>query len=403
MAGLIGSNVGQAISGFGANIGNLMFKSIGEEADRDARIAAKKEEWQARLQDRQEARQENNDLKRELLEMKLDAGAVKSAGGGGGGGKGGANINMDDLQPGGKLAGMIAGKMGLTEPEYAQLYNSRKSGDVSSFLTEVTRTTVPAEATGEMSDAISRKTAPRTSETIKAPPPGFENEYRAKLKKLADLEESYAAGGHFDDIMKGRQQGFQTETGQGVLAGNIKAGPGGEAVGVSMGKERMKVEGGEKLNVFTGESTTTPKGLSEIQENKAQASKAASGGGGGTKPVRVQSTKEDSDGNMILVMTDGSTKPMLGTDGKPVRSAAFNKEVSKIITKLEEDDSSFKKLSPEEKRKRAEQRLTGKATESAPATNTDLKAKVEAVGQKYEPNKYEYRVNSDGSVQRRLK
>ena len=409
MAGLIGSNVGQAISGFGANIGNLMFKSIGEEADRDARIAAKKEEWQARLQDLQDARQENNDLKRELLEMRLDAGAVKGAGGGNTGGKGGSNIDMEEIKPGGKHEVWAAAKMDMTVPQYKEFYNSLKTGDKTAFLEEVTRTNVTPAAPGmgavegEMSDAVSRKTAVRTPEAIKAPPPGFEAEYRAKMKKLADLQESYALGGHYDDIMKGRQQGFQTETGQGVLAGAIKPGPGGEAVGVSLGKERMKVEGGEKLNVFTGESTTTPKGLSEIQENKAQAGKAASGGGGGNKPVRVQSTKEDSDGNMILVMTDGSTKPMLGTDGKPVRSAAFNKEVSKIITKLEEDDSSFKKLSPEEKRKRAEQRLTGKATESAPATNTDLKAKVEAVGQKYEPNKYEYRVNSDGSVQRRLK
>ena len=79
MAGLVMGNIGQAISGFGANIGNLMFKSIGDEADRDARIAAKKEEWQARLQDRQDARQENNDLKRELLETRLDFEATKAS------------------------------------------------------------------------------------------------------------------------------------------------------------------------------------------------------------------------------------------------------------------------------------------------------------------------------------
>jgi hypothetical protein len=377
MAGLVMGNIGQAISGFGANIGNLMFKSIGDEADRDARIAAKKEEWQARLQDRQEARQENNDLKRELLEMRLDAGAVKGASGGNTGGKGGGNIDMEEIKPGGKHEVWAAAKMGMTVPEYKAFYDSLKTGDKSAFLQEVTRTNVTPAAPGmgavegEMSDAVSRKTAVRTPETVTAPLPGFEAEYKAKMKKLADLQESYALGGHYDDIMKGRQQGFQTETGQGVLAGNIKPGPGGEAVGVSLGKERMKVEGGEKLNVFTGESTTTPKGLSEIQENKAQAGKASSGSGtGGAKPVRVQSTKEDSDGNMILVMTDGSTKPMLGTDGKPVRSAAFNKEVSKIITKLEEDDSSFKKLSPDEKRKRAEQRLTGKSSEAAPAASS---------------------------------
>lgn len=277
MAGLVMGNIGQAISSFGANIGNLMFKSIGDEADRDARIAAKKEEWQARLQDRQDARIENNDLKRELLEMRLDAGGSKS---GGGGGKGGASINMIDLQPGGKLAGMVAGKVGISEPEYVQLYNSRKSGDVSSFLTEITRTNVtPAvkelgDPTGEMSDAVSRSTAVRTPETIKALPPGFEVEYRAKMKKLADLEESYALGGQYDDVTKGRQNQFQTETGQGVLAGAIKPGPAGEAVGVSLGKERIDVKGGEKLNVYTGESTTTPVGQSEIAENKAQAGSA---------------------------------------------------------------------------------------------------------------------------------
>jgi hypothetical protein len=411
MAGLVMGNIGQAISGFGANIGNLMFKSIGDEADRDARIAAKKEEWQARLQDRQDARQENNDLKRELLEMRLDAGAVKGSSGKAGG-KGGSNINMEDIKPGGSQEVWAAAKLDMTVPEYTAFYNSLKTGDKSAFLQDVTRINVtPAapgmgDVTGEMSDAVSRKTAVRTPETIKVPPPGFEAEYKAKMKKLADLQESYALGGQYDDVMKGRQQGFQTETGQGVLAGAIRPGPAGEAVGVSLGKERMKVEGGEKLNVFTGESTTTPKGQSEIQENVAQANKPPGSGKSGTgnaKAVRVQSTKEDSDGNMILVMTDGSTKPMLGTDGKPVRSASFNKEVARIIAKLEEDDSAFKKLPPDEKRKRAEQRLTGRTTEPAPAADVNLKGKVEASGQKYEPSKYDYRIGPDGSVQRKLK
>lgn len=369
MAGLVMGNIGQAISGFGANVGNLMFKSIGDEADRDARIAARREEWMARLEDRQLGREENNDLKRELLEMKLDAGGGKS--GSSSGGKGGG-INMEDIKPGGSQEVWMAAQMEMTVPQYTEFYNSMKSGDKTAFLQKVT--TQAATGMG----AYQGQTAGQVSaETKMELPAGFEAEYKAKMKKLGQLQESYALAGHYDDVTKGRQNQFKTETGQGVLAGAIKPGPGGEAVGVSLGKERMKVEGGEKLNVYTGESTTTPKGLSEIQENKAQAGKASSGSGtGGAKPVRVQSTKEDSDGNMILVMTDGSTKPMLGTDGKPVRSAAFNKEVSKIITKLEEDDSSFKKLSPDEKRKRAEQRLTGKSSEAAPAAKTDAAPKV---------------------------
>jgi hypothetical protein len=368
MAGLVMSNVGQAISGFGANIGNLMFKSIGDEADRDARIAARKEEWMARLQDRQDARTENNDLKRELLEMKLDAGGGKS--GSSSGGKGGG-INMEDIKPGGSQEVWAAGKLKMTVPEYTEFYNSMKTGDRSALLKNFT-TEVPAVPgmgayQGQTSEQVSAQ------KTVEAPP-GFEAEYRAKMQKLADLHESYALGGHYDDVMKGRQQGFQTGVGEGVLAGNIKPGAGSEAVGASLAKERMKVEGGEKLNVFTGDSSTTPLGKSQINENNAQAVKAKDTGG--TKPPRVQSTKEDSNGNMVLIMSDGTSKPLLEADGKPMQSAAFNKEVARTIAKMEEESSTFKKLSETEKRQRAQERLTGKMSEAAPAAKTDAAPKV---------------------------
>jgi hypothetical protein len=136
MAGLIGSNVGQAISSFGANIGNLMFKSIGDDADRDARIAAKKEEWQARLQDRQDARTENNDLRRELLETRLDFESTKAsskAASGSGGGKSGG-INMEDIKPGGSQEVWAAAKMEMTVPEYTSFLQLAKTGDKSAFL-----------------------------------------------------------------------------------------------------------------------------------------------------------------------------------------------------------------------------------------------------------------------------
>ena len=132
MAGLVMSNVGQAISGFGANVGNLMFKSIGDEADRDARIAARKEEWMARLEDRRDARTENNDLKRELLEMRLDAGAAKASGSSSSGGKSGG-INMEDIKPGGSQEVWMAAQMEMTVPQYTEFYNSMKSGDKTAY------------------------------------------------------------------------------------------------------------------------------------------------------------------------------------------------------------------------------------------------------------------------------
>lgn len=361
MAGLVMGNIGQAISGFGANVGNLMFKSIGDEADRDARIAARREEWMAKLEDRQLGRTENNDLKRELLEMKLDAGGNKSGSSSGGGKSGG--INMEDIKPGGSQEVWMAAQMEMTVPQYTEFYNSMKSGDKTAFLQKVT--TQAATGMGAYQGQTPEQVSAETKMEL---PAGFEAEYKAKMKKLGALQESYALGGHYDDVMKGRQQGFQTGVGEGVLAGNIKPGAGSEAVGASLAKERIDVKGGEKLNVFTGESTTTPLGKSQINENNAQAVKAKDAGG--AKAPRVQSTKEDSNGNMVLIMSDGTSKPLLEADGKPMQSAAFNKEVARTITKMEEESSSFKKLSEEDKRKRAQERLTGKMSEAAPAAAT---------------------------------
>jgi hypothetical protein len=294
----------------------------------------------------------------------------------------------------------------MTVPEYAAFYNSLKTGDKSAFLQDVTRTNVtPAvpgmgAVEGDMSDAVSRKTATRTEETIKALPPGFEGEYKAKMKKLADIQESYALGGQYDDVTKGRQNQFQTETGQGVLAGAIKPGPAGEAVGVSLGKERIDVKGGEKLNVFTGESTTTPVGQSEIAENKAQAGSA----GALSKKYGKEIEKIDAE----------------------ISGGMFNKNSSEKLTSvinaanatIKSLDESSKGSTPEAKAEWQRQRddavtirdkamtLQKNGLDARDKPKTDdavLKSKVEGRGMKYEPNKYQYRVNKDGSVDRKPK
>jgi hypothetical protein len=407
MAGLVMGNIGQAISSFGANIGNLMFKSIGDEADRDARIAAKKEEWQARLQDRLDARTENNDLKRELLEMRLDAGGGKA--GGKAGGKSGG-INMEDIKPGGTQEVWAAAKLEMTVPEYAAFYNSLKTGDKSAFLQDVTRTNVtPAvpgmgAVEGDMSDAVSRKTATRTEETIKALPPGFEGEYKAKMKKLADIQESYALGGQYDDVTKGRQNQFQTETGQGVLAGAIKPGPAGEAVGVSLGKERIDVKGGEKLNVFTGESTTTPVGQSEIAENKAQAGSA----GALSKKYGKEIEKIDAEisGGMFNKNSSEKLTSVINAANATIKSLDESSKGSTPEAKAEWQRQRDDAVAIRDKAITLQKNGLDAREKPAPAPKADdavLKSKVESRGMKYEPNKYQYRVNKDGSVDRKPK
>jgi hypothetical protein len=407
MAGLVMGNIGQAISSFGANIGNLMFKSIGDEADRDARIAAKKEEWQARLQDRLDARTENNDLKRELLEMRLDAGGGKA--GGKAGGKSGG-INMEDIKPGGSQEVWMAAQMEMTVPQYTEFYNSLKTGDKSAFLQDVTRTNVtPAvpgmgAVEGDMSDAVSRKTATRTEETIKALPPGFEGEYKAKMKKLADIQESYALGGQYDDVTKGRQNQFQTETGQGVLAGAIKPGPAGEAVGVSLGKERIDVKGGEKLNVFTGESTTTPVGQSEIAENKAQAGSA----GALSKKYGKEIEKIDAEisGGMFNKNSSEKLTSVINAANATIKSLDESSKGSTPEAKAEWQRQRDDAVTIRDKAITLQKNGLDARDKPKPEPKTDdavLKNKVEGRGMKYEPNKYQYRVNKDGSVDRKPK
>jgi hypothetical protein len=407
MAGLVMGNIGQAISGFGANVGNLMFKTIGDDADRDARIAARREEWMAKLEDRQLAREENNDLKRELLEMKIDSGG----GGGKSGGKGGG-INMEDIKPGGSQQVWMAAQMEMTVPQYTAFYNSMKTGDQSAFLQEVTRTNVtPAvkelgDPTGEMSDAVARSTAVRTPETMKALPPGFEDQYKAKMKKLGDLQESYALGGQYDDVMKGRQTKFQTGVGEGVLAGNIKPSAGSEAVGASLAKDRFNVQGGEKINVFTGDSTTTAVGQSEVAENKAQAGSA----GALSKKYGKEVEKIDAEiaGGMFNKNSSEKLTSIINSANATIKSldesSKGNTAEAKAEWQRQRDDAvAIRDKAITMQKNGLDAREKPKPEPAPKADDAALKSKVEGRGMKYEPNKYQYRVNKDGSVDRKLK
>jgi len=405
MAGLVMGNIGQAISGFGANIGNLMFKSIGDEADRDARIAAKREEWMARLEDRQLGRQENNDLKRELLEMKIDAGGGKS--GSSSGGKGGG-INMEDIKPGGSQEVWAAAKMDMTVPEYARFYNSLKIGDRSSFLENLTVSNKGVAGPGDEINAAATGTDVG-SQTTKVLPAGFEDQYKAKMKKLADLHESYALGGHYDDVMKGRQQGFQTGVGEGILNKTIVGkdiGNASQAVGSSLGKDSFDVKGGEKLNVFTGDSTTTAVGQSEIAENKAQAGSA----GALSKKYGKEVEKIDAEiaGGMFNKNSNEKLNSIINSANETIKSLENSGKGSTAESKAswqkQHDDAVAIRAKAQELQKNGLEARDKPKPEPAPkADDAVLKSKVEGRGMKYEPNKFQYRVNKDGSVDRKPK
>jgi hypothetical protein len=240
--GLIWAGIGKGIADAGSTMGQFLFKDLMAKEDREYKAASRREDLALRLEDRERDRE----LRREMA-------AGKESGGGGGQG----GLKAEDYAPGGKLAGMVAGKLGMTEPEYAQYYNSRKTGDLSPFAKEET----------EYGDFGEEK-------KISKLPKGFEVEFKAKTKALADLEEQYALGGRFDDVAKGRRTEFGTETGKGVLSGAINAGKGGQAVAVSEAKPLVNIEGGMQYNQYTGDSKVTPVGQSQITENVAQAGQA---------------------------------------------------------------------------------------------------------------------------------
>ena len=248
--GLIWSALGQGIANAGSSMSQYMFKDIASDEARQDRMDLQRE----RIAASEEQKRRDREMRLSIEESRKD----RSGGGG-------AAIGLDAeaLAPGGKLAGMVAGKLGMSEPEYKKLYESRKTGDTSAY-----------ETTTEGGSIFEGELGGTQVLPSKSLPKGFEAEYKAKNKTLADLEESYALTNRYDDVMKGRQTGFQTGVGEGILSGEItgkEVGRASQAVGSMLGKESYKVEGGEKMAVFTGASDTTPLGRAQVAEAGARA------------------------------------------------------------------------------------------------------------------------------------
>tara|TARA_R110000868_G_scaffold121335_3_gene321833 strand:+ start:1810 stop:2943 length:1134 start_codon:yes stop_codon:yes gene_type:complete len=257
--GLIWSGIGQGIANAGSSIGSMMMRDYERQNDRDWR--------EKQAQEQRDFREEQNAMYRRTADQQM-------AGRGGAGGNA-AGLNPEDLAPGGKLAGMMAGNAGMNEVEYAKYIAARKSGDMSPFMQEETE----YGSFGE-------------ENKVSKLPTGFEKEYAAKMKTISKLEEQYALGTRYDDVAKGRQTEFATGVGQGVLSGAIPMGKGSGAVASSEGKQILNTEGGETYNMYTGESKTTPMGKSQITENLAKAGEATKKGDAAeTKAERQEKAK----------------------------------------------------------------------------------------------------------------
>jgi hypothetical protein len=103
------------------------------------------------------------------------------------------------------------------------------------------------------------------------------------------------------------------------------------------------------------DAATTRAEASVTNANRPRASGGGSGGSASSAP-KVRSTKVDDAGNMVAIMSDGSTKNL------GIKSSDFNNKVASLVTQMAKNDYQFNKLTEDEKRERAIQRLTGGAT-----------------------------------------
>lgn len=268
MSGLIWAGIGKGISDAGSAFGSAMLRSVTDEE---------------RQQDRLELARERQAAAAELQRQRMEAAAERQADriaakGSSSGGSGG--LSAAEIGSGGADEGMIARAAGLTIPELRAARQYSETGNAEPFKRDVTRYTRDqddgmAGANDEYSDAVSRKYSTLNEEKVRELPPGFEQEMRARNKALAKIEESYRLGKNYKEVAEGRQTQQEVDTTSDVLSGRRDPGTAGTAIAAGQGKDLYGGDSNVTRQKFTGQTSTTAVGESQITENRAQAGQAA--------------------------------------------------------------------------------------------------------------------------------
>lgn len=245
--------IGQGLANAGNAIGSIGVRDY--EMREAARLrSVDREEDRAWREEQKELDRDRQDERDRMYRRTAEQQAAGSKGTGGMKG-----FAPEDIAPGGKLADMMAGQMGMTVPEYEQFYNARKTGNMSAFQQEREIGTVADDNYGPQ---------PITEKYL---PEGFKKEFAAKSKMLSDIQQSYVAGNEAKNIAEGRQIGLITNAAEGVLSGTGDVTRAYQAGGIVKGNDRFKEGGGVVVETATGTNKATPVGESQIAENKAQA------------------------------------------------------------------------------------------------------------------------------------
>lgn len=165
-----------------------------------------------------------------------------------------------------------------------------------------------------------------------------DNFYKQKADEIVRYRKVVYGGANADDMAKGEQTLVETNLLERAGGGDRKA---GEGLLYSKGKDPVETEARADAQIAKAEK----------DDRTDPNARRGGAGGGAPKAPTVRSTKVDEQGNVIAVMSDGTTKPL------GIKSDAFNARVAKVIGDMEKNDNKFAKLPADEKRRLAVQRL----------------------------------------------
>lgn len=297
MSGLIWAGIGKGIADAGTAVGSSMLRSITDDERQQDRLELARERQTAAA----ELQRQRLDQARETAQARLDA---KGSGNGGGGG-----LSLDDIAEGGKAEGIVAGMLdGSTIPELRRV-RAFRDGKGDQFKQDVTRNVAgPNDGSNEPAGAdraanpMARDPSQASSivtQIMREYPPGFEAEMRSKVKALARIEEAAAQGKNYDSVTKGRQTQQEVDASAEAMRDPARAGVIGQGIAAGQGKELVGGDSNVTRNKFTGATTNTLVGDSQVRENNAQAGQAASAG-----------RKSDADASRVNDRSDPETMRM---------------------------------------------------------------------------------------------
>lgn len=363
--------MGLILAGMAGGIGAGL-AGAAQEFDRRSR---EEDLLKERLADRERDRLLREQMARDSLAERVAARedrnillAQRGAAGSGGGGGAKSNGGIDDFSEGSAGEEALALRAGRTVPEVRKIRQLTREG-TDSLATDVTRETGidPNDPNNDGKDKVLSQSNPRKKVTTREVPAELKAYIKAEQANLDQAMTLLRAGGNADAQAKAYGDLAKSRTMQRIEAAATQdeARAAGERVALAESKGQWRVQGNTRINEATGESNTTAVGDSVVAKNERAPAK---GGAGVADGSRVQSTKVDSEGNVVLIMRDGSVKK---TD---IKGDGLNRKVADLVARMRRDDYSgkFAKLPVEEQRQQALDLLgvgKGDAPAAAPPAN----------------------------------